>query len=174
MIQLFVTGTIRVNGVMTANGTVGSTGGGWGGGGGSGGSIWIECGALEGSGVIQADGGGGGGSLQGGGASGGRIALCAGAAGQFSGMMSVQGGAGYQVGEAGTFYANIAGGTNLASGDLNGDSHVDGSDLGILLAEWGCQDSDGRCGACEGADLNRDGVVGGADLGSLLGYWTGN
>jgi hypothetical protein len=48
--------------------------------------------------------------------------------------------------------------------DFNGDSTVDGADLGLLLGSWG---------ACENcaADLNNDGVVDGADLGLVLGDW---
>ncbi|MFO0872854.1 MAG: hypothetical protein U0575_02630 [Phycisphaerales bacterium] len=47
-------------------------------------------------------------------------------------------------------------------GDLNGDSVIDGADLGALLGQWG---ADGT------ADLNFDGTVNGADLGLLLGNW---
>ncbi len=49
--------------------------------------------------------------------------------------------------------------------DLNGDCHVNGADLGLLLAEWG---NPGPF-----ADLNNDGIVNGADLGILLSAWTG-
>ena len=49
------------------------------------------------------------------------------------------------------------------AGDLNGDTHVDGADLGLLLGRWGTTGGD--------ADLNHDGVVDGADLGMLLGAW---
>lgn len=48
--------------------------------------------------------------------------------------------------------------------DLDGDGHVSGSDLGLLLAQWGCE------GACT-ADLDSDGWVGGSDLGLLLAQW---
>lgn len=47
--------------------------------------------------------------------------------------------------------------------DLNGDGHVDGADLGILLGSWG------QSGVA--ADINHDGHVDGADLGVLLGSW---
>jgi parallel beta-helix repeat protein len=51
-------------------------------------------------------------------------------------------------------------------GDLNGDSVVDGGDLGALLSAWGSS------GAGQvGADANGDGVVDGNDLGLLLGAW---
>jgi hypothetical protein len=46
--------------------------------------------------------------------------------------------------------------------DLNCDGAVNGTDLGILLAQWGTGGS---------ADLNRDGTVNGDDLGQLLGAW---
>jgi CxxC motif-containing protein (DUF1111 family) len=47
--------------------------------------------------------------------------------------------------------------------DLNGDSVVNGADLGILLTYWGQSDIP--------ADLNGDGDVNGADLGALLAGW---
>ena len=50
-------------------------------------------------------------------------------------------------------------------GDLNGDSRVDGADIGVLLAAWG--QSGGP------ADLDGDGRVGGADLTVVLTNWTG-
>jgi hypothetical protein len=50
-------------------------------------------------------------------------------------------------------------------GDLNADSLVNGSDLGIILAFWGPVSTFPR------ADLNGDGFVSGADLGILLANW---
>ncbi len=47
-------------------------------------------------------------------------------------------------------------------GDLNGDGIVDGTDLGIMLGQWGGPGS---------ADLNNSGAVDGTDLGLLLGAW---
>jgi hypothetical protein len=47
--------------------------------------------------------------------------------------------------------------------DLDGDEHVNGADLAMLLGAWGGPNCD--------ADLDGDGVVGGADLGLLLGEW---
>jgi DNA-binding beta-propeller fold protein YncE len=53
------------------------------------------------------------------------------------------------------------------NGDLNGDCVIDGTDLLILLSEWGkCGDPDD----CP-ADLNGDGVVDGGDLLILLANW---
>lgn len=50
--------------------------------------------------------------------------------------------------------------------DLDGDCKVLGSDLGLLLANWG------ECGSapCIG-DINQDGGVDGGDLGQMLGAW---
>jgi hypothetical protein len=49
-------------------------------------------------------------------------------------------------------------------GDLNGDSAVNGQDLGLLLGAWGSSDP--------AADLNDDGSVDGIDLGIMLSNWT--
>lgn len=46
--------------------------------------------------------------------------------------------------------------------DLDGNGRIDGSDLGLLLSNWG---SPGR------GDLDGDGTVSGADLGALLSAW---
>ena len=51
-------------------------------------------------------------------------------------------------------------------GDLNGDGHVNGADLGLMLATWG------PCSGCPG-DITGDGFINGADLGILLAAWTG-
>ncbi len=48
--------------------------------------------------------------------------------------------------------------------DLNGDGVVDGTDLGLLLGQWG------PCSRCP-ADLNDDGVVDASDLGILWASW---
>jgi hypothetical protein len=53
-------------------------------------------------------------------------------------------------------------------GDLIVDDHVNGADLGALLACWGPTTSSG---ASQRADLNRDGAVDGIDLGYLLSSW---
>ena len=49
-------------------------------------------------------------------------------------------------------------------GDINGDGHVDGLDLGLLLAAWNTSDPD--------ADLDNNGIVNGGDMGMLLVGWT--
>ena len=48
--------------------------------------------------------------------------------------------------------------------DFNGDGAVDGSDLTVLLVQYGAAGS---------ADLNSDGTVDGLDLAQLLAEWTG-
>jgi len=52
-------------------------------------------------------------------------------------------------------------------GDLNGDCAVDGSDLVVVLADWGPRE-------WSIADINSDGVVDGNDLVIVLGHWTGS
>ena len=47
-------------------------------------------------------------------------------------------------------------------GDINGDGHVSGEDLSILLSGWGFPGP---------ADINHNGVVDGADLTALLSNW---
>lgn len=49
--------------------------------------------------------------------------------------------------------------------DLNGDGHVNGGDLGMLLSVFGTSNA--------AADFNNSGTVDGADLGILLAGWTG-
>ena len=51
------------------------------------------------------------------------------------------------------------------AGDLDGDHDTDSSDLGILLADWGCTGGD-----CPG-DCNNDGNTDHADLGILVADW---
>jgi len=52
-------------------------------------------------------------------------------------------------------------------GDLDGDGDTDQADLGILLADWGCDDPVNGCVA----DLNGDDKTDQADLGILLADW---
>ncbi len=54
---------------------------------------------------------------------------------------------------------------DLAPGDIDGDGAVNGSDLAILLGDWGPGKSP--------ADLNGDGKVDATDLALVLGSWTG-
>lgn len=52
---------------------------------------------------------------------------------------------------------------NSIPGDLNGDGTVSGTDLAILLGNWGTTDAV--------SDIDGDGLVGGGDLAILLGNW---
>ena len=96
-IQLTVTGTLQMDGTISANGGNGS---GSGGGGGSGGSIWLAVGTLSGSGSITANGGSGMDAV-GGGGGGGRIYI-PGSNNLFTGNISAYGGGGANWGGAGT------------------------------------------------------------------------
>ncbi|MFO0828107.1 MAG: kelch repeat-containing protein [Phycisphaerales bacterium] len=49
-------------------------------------------------------------------------------------------------------------------GDLDGDGHVGGADIALLLGAWGTSD--------QAADLNGNGIVDAADLAVLLGAWS--
>ncbi len=107
-LQLTVTGTVQVDGRISANGGDGSVSGGngGGGGGGSGGSIYIaNCALLTGSGSINANGGNGTPTF-GGGGGGGRIAINAGN-NTFTGTLSAAGGGGFAYGGAGTIYTQF-------------------------------------------------------------------
>lgn len=55
-----------------------------------------------------------------------------------------------------------------ASGDLDRDGAVDGTDLALLLGQWGSCPLKGSCSA----DLDGNGIVNGLDLAILLGEWT--
>lgn len=46
--------------------------------------------------------------------------------------------------------------------DINGDNQVDGSDLSVVLSQWGTAGS---------GDINNDGNVDGTDLATMLGAW---
>jgi hypothetical protein len=96
-LRLAVTGTLDVNGKVSANGKNGDANSG----GGSGGSLWITAGTLAGSGTISANGGVGNGL--GGGGGGGRISLGY-TTSFFTGPVSACGGGGYASGGAGTIY----------------------------------------------------------------------
>jgi hypothetical protein len=99
VIRLSVTGTLQMDGTITANGDKGS---GSGGGGGAGGSIWLAVGTLSGAGSITANGGGGADSVGGGG--GGGIIYISYINNLFAGNVSAYGGGGANWGGAGTVY----------------------------------------------------------------------
>ncbi len=96
-IQLTVTGTLQMDGTISANG---GNGFGSGGGGGAGGSIWLAVGTLSGSGSITANGGSGADSVGGGG--GGGIVYVSCNNNFFTGNASAYGGGGANWGGAGT------------------------------------------------------------------------
>jgi len=99
VIPLNVSGTLQVDGLISANGGNGS---GSGGGGGSGGSIALSVGTLTGAGSITANGGNGA-DVIGGGGGGGRIAITFNN-NSFSGPVCAYGGGGAGWGGAGTIY----------------------------------------------------------------------
>ena len=94
-----VSGNLRVDGRISANGM---NAGGPGGGGASGGSIWLSTGTISGTGVISVSGGNGGVPYGGGGA-GGRIAITY-QSNAFTGTIATHGGTGVVAGGAGTLY----------------------------------------------------------------------
>ena len=96
-VRLTVTGTLQMDGTISANGVNGS---GTGGGGGSGGSIWLTVGTLSGAGAITAKGGNGVDSVGGGG--GGGIIYISCNNNFFAGNASAFGGGGAGWGGAGT------------------------------------------------------------------------
>ncbi|MBM4052768.1 MAG: hypothetical protein FJ270_08530 [Planctomycetes bacterium] len=61
--------------------------------------------------------------------------------------------------QTGTIIVNVP----AIPGDLDGNGHVDGADLGMLLSAWG---------ASGPPDLDGSGTVDGGDLSTLLANWT--
>jgi len=61
----------------------------------------------------------------------------------------------------------------LCASDLNADSQVNASDLGILLGMWGACAANHAppASACQCADLNNDTLIDAFELGVLLGAW---
>jgi hypothetical protein len=97
--RLDVSGTLTVDGSISANGTDGTSSGA---GGGSGGSLWLDVGTFSGSGTIYAVGGDGEFFGGGGGGAGGRILVSC-RSNQFAGNISANGGEGFLLaGGAGT------------------------------------------------------------------------
>lgn len=101
-VRLHATGTMSINGAVSANGNAGAQRGG----GGAGGSVFVTAGTLAGSGSIAANGGAGGapsscsGETSAGGGGGGRVALFADSK-TYTGGATVTGGAGTTAGGAG-------------------------------------------------------------------------
>ena len=115
-IRLTVTGTLTLNGRITANG---GNGFGQGSGGGSGGSVWLTLGSFSGAGLVAANGGPGEPPF-GGGGGGGRIAIYYSGPNAFSGILSTHGGTGGNNGSAGTIYSQA---TNAKSVQLTIDNN---------------------------------------------------
>ena len=110
-VQMFVGGTLLLDGSVTANGNPGLQDDS---GGGSGGSIWVSAGALTGNGNISATGGDGD-LFGGGGGGGGRIAIYS-PTNTFAGSINVNGGIGANSGQAGSIFIS----TNLFSFLISG------------------------------------------------------
>ncbi len=108
-VHLSVTGTLQVDGRISAAGGAAISPNF---GGGSGGSVWLTAATLAGAGVISANGGAGNGL--GGGGAGGRIALQY-STNVFLGALSAYGGGGYTSGGAGTIYTKA---NSQSSGQL--------------------------------------------------------
>ena len=100
LIQMSVSGSLRVDGALSANG---ANGGGTGGGGGSGGGLNLTVGTLSGAGLITANGGNGVDAI-GGGGGGGMIAISFNQSNLFAGTITAYGGGGANYGGAGTTY----------------------------------------------------------------------
>ena len=108
-IKIESTGTVRIDGSLSANGLGGQVGTASAGGGGAGGSIWVDASILAGVGVVEAKGAGTNEEAvyPGGGGGGGRILMFSHTSNNFSGLVSVEpgvtsitqdGGVGSQVG----------------------------------------------------------------------------
>jgi len=136
-IRLDVSGTLTLDGVISANGNDGGEDGG----GGAGGSIWVTVGELKGGGRFEARGGNGIRMTYAGGGGGGRIAVQYQTDGGFGGFGSstVAGGAGRNPGAAGTVVfldGSVPGGKLVVRGglDIREDEVVH---LGMLVVPAG-------------------------------------
>jgi hypothetical protein len=117
-LHLSVTGTLDVDGLVSANGSTAVNQGG----GGAGGSLWLKAGTISGAGTIRANGAPG--SLpNGGGGAGGCIAVDYGT-NLFTGALSACGGQGFVGGGAGTVFLSPASGASnqliIDNGGLSG------------------------------------------------------
>jgi hypothetical protein len=104
VVRLSVTGTLEVDGLISANGGNGS---GLAGGGGAGGSIWLTAGNFIGSGSITANGGSGADGISGGGGGGMILVSCSNNG--YGGTMTAYGGGGANVGGPGTVVTQLTG-----------------------------------------------------------------
>ena len=155
-ILLSVTGTLQVDGRISACGLAGT---GPSAGGGSGGSINLSVGTLTGSGIIAANGGAG--NVLGGGGGGGRIAFSYKAANTFSGLMSAYGGSGYATGGAGTIFIPGSVSTSGIYGFVLADNGGQTGTNTSLLESGGTSDVTVRGGA-------RIALSGSQNMGNLL------
>jgi hypothetical protein len=132
---LSVGGTLRVDGKISANGlstNLSNSGGG------SGGGIYINTSALNGAGIISANGGAGNGL--GGGGGGGRIAVLVGS-NTFSGLILAYGGTGAMTGGAGTILTSPtslgslaqAGALVVDNGGRSGANTLLGADVNVTV-----------------------------------------
>jgi hypothetical protein len=163
-IRLTVTGTLMIDGHVTANGTDGGhtfdDGGG-----GSGGSIYLTVNTLSGEGVIAANGGAGA-YGNGGGGGAGRVAIYYCNLDFPETHVEALGGEGWQNGEDGTVH--LAPRDDCGPpGDLNGDGCVDLTDLAELLSNYGA--ASGMSYA--DGDIDGDADVDLADLTELLAHY---
>ena len=150
-----LSGTVTVNGSLSANGKYGTKQ--QQGGGGSGGSVWVECDTLAGSGSITAMGGDGGtkGSwAAGGGGGGGRVALAC-AFANFTGSTNVNGGVAPTNGAAGTIVVQsrepathpphlsnlVVSAISMANATLTGMLTDTGSAPPVVSIYWGPSDA---------------------------------
>lgn len=89
-LKIVATGSVAVNGIISANGLDGQALGTSSGGGGSGGSIWIEANSFTGNGIVRANGGTAAEvQYQGGGGGGGRIVMLCATSNGFTGSATV-------------------------------------------------------------------------------------
>ncbi len=148
VIVILASGTIILDGSLSANGNNGALSGDRGGGGGAGGSLYLEAVTLSGGGTLDASGGRGGPqSWQGGGGGGGRVAVLADDLEGFSlpSPQSVAGGVGHVSGAPGTLalydrdddVLTVRGGFDLVAADaphqyaaldVNGELRTAGAD----------------------------------------------
>ena len=131
VIHIVVTDTLRLDGLLTANGNGGSAASLDGAGGGSGGSIWLEASTFTGGGLVRANGGSGGNTCcdDGGGGSGGRLAIQA-PSNNYTGTYQARGGWGYQYGGPGTVYTS----DGLSLGHLQVDNGGNAGQTAVLLS----------------------------------------
>lgn len=125
-IQLVVSNTLSVNGVISTNGGSGCARAG----GGSGGSVLIQTATLTGAGTVRANGGADNGCGGGSGA-GGRIAIFA-ANSTYTGSYSAQGGTGYQTAGQGTVYLDSIDLTNSTVSITPSQLTADGTSLATV------------------------------------------